>query len=101
MFQTLLTEIIISYGAKQQETNGELKEIGSMILMESIGFNEIEDLLIREYMIAGGWLKKFCAISRTLTRSLDTLHVLRESLLPPISTIKHKPSFSMWLYRVN
>jgi len=48
-----ITEVIISYGARQEILNNELKEIGSIILMESADFNDIEDTLIREYMING------------------------------------------------
>ena len=48
-----LTEIIIAHGAKNEPLDSELLEIGSIILMESESQPEIEDPVIRKYMLAG------------------------------------------------
>ena len=51
-----ITEIIISYGAQKEPLNDELTEIAGLILMESEGLNDIEDLDIRKYMLNGSRL---------------------------------------------
>ena len=51
-----ITEIIISYGAQKEPLTDELTEIANIILMESNGFDDIEDVEIKKYMENGGEL---------------------------------------------
>lgn len=48
-----LTEILIAHGAQQQEIDNELREIGSIIILESDDLTNIEDIEIRNYMTTG------------------------------------------------
>lgn len=48
-----LTEVLIAHGEQQLEIDDELKEIGSIVLMESADLEEIEDSEIRDYMVSG------------------------------------------------
>ena len=48
-----LTETIIAHGVQLKSLDPELKEIGSMIIMESESFDEIKDPEIKAYMLKG------------------------------------------------
>ncbi|GAB1264371.1 hypothetical protein [Aurantivibrio infirmus] len=51
-----ITEIIIAHGAQQKTLDPELKEIASIILIESEDLNQIVDPEIRRYMLSGAEL---------------------------------------------
>jgi hypothetical protein len=51
-----LTEIIIAHGAKNRELDAELREIGSIVLLEAESFDSYEDAGIRDYMKRGAEL---------------------------------------------
>ena len=44
------TEIIIGHGAANRDLDAELREIGSLILLESKSFDRYEDAAIRDYV---------------------------------------------------
>ena len=48
-----LTEIIIAHGAEGKPLDGELIEIGGIVLMEGLSVTEVEDPEIRAYMQQG------------------------------------------------
>ena len=51
-----LTEIIIAHGSNSAPLDDELREIGSIILMETDGLDDIDDPEIRQYMHDGARL---------------------------------------------
>ena len=51
-----LTEIIIAHGAESRPLDPELREIGSLILLESPSFDSYDDAAIRDYMKRGAAL---------------------------------------------
>lgn len=51
-----LTEILIAHGAQNRVIDPELREIGSIILLESENFDSYEDAEIRDYMKRGSAL---------------------------------------------
>ena len=51
-----LTEIIIAHGANGREIDSGLRELGSIVLLESQNFDRYEDAAIREYMKRGAGL---------------------------------------------
>lgn len=48
-----ITEIIISYGAQGKPLDDEMKEMASIVVMESESLREIKDPEIRKYMLKG------------------------------------------------